>query len=241
MFYFGLFYSRLCPSTARSSPPPKASNFLCPLLSLSIPLPVVPQCHLSNGVLVFQPMFFICHSVLLIVHLLSFIRVMCPAHFHFALVKYRTMSVTLVFCLMMLLRFFRLVWHLAFYFPWLVCLFHVCSLMLLQEAMSGIHMSLLVRVWLKAFHFRLSRRCLSRKISVYFTKTLHPACILIETSCLVPFFIATVCSRYVQLVTFSISILSTCTLSVLLIFVIICFPVCILRPIFKISSFSHGV
>ena len=28
---------------------------------------------------------FICHSVLLIVHLLSFIRVMCPARFHFVL------------------------------------------------------------------------------------------------------------------------------------------------------------
>ena len=50
-----LFYSRLCPSTAGSSPPPESSNFLCPLLSLSIPLPVVPQCHLSNDVLVSQP------------------------------------------------------------------------------------------------------------------------------------------------------------------------------------------
>ena len=34
---------------------------------------------------------FICHSVLLIVHLLSFIRVMCPAHFHLVLVTYWTM------------------------------------------------------------------------------------------------------------------------------------------------------
>ena len=29
----------------------------------------------------------VCHSVLLIVHLLSFIRAMCPAHFHFVLVR----------------------------------------------------------------------------------------------------------------------------------------------------------
>ena len=43
-----LFYSRLCPSTAGSSPPPESPIFLCPLLSLSIPLPVVPQCQLSN-------------------------------------------------------------------------------------------------------------------------------------------------------------------------------------------------
>ena len=46
---------------------------------------------------------FICHSVLLIVHLVSFIRMMCPAHFHFALVMFWTMSVTLVLCLKMVL------------------------------------------------------------------------------------------------------------------------------------------
>ena len=49
-----LFYFRLCPSTARSSLPPETSSFLCPLLSLSIPLPVAPQCHLSNDGRVFQ-------------------------------------------------------------------------------------------------------------------------------------------------------------------------------------------
>ena len=49
-----LFFSRLCPSTAGSSPPPESSIFLCPLLSLSILLPAAPQCHLSNDVLVFR-------------------------------------------------------------------------------------------------------------------------------------------------------------------------------------------
>ena len=45
-----LFCCRLCPSasTAGSSPLPESSIFLCPLLSLSIPLLVAPQCHLSN-------------------------------------------------------------------------------------------------------------------------------------------------------------------------------------------------
>ena len=38
MFLSILFYSRLCPSTARSIPPPESSIFLCPLLSLSIPV-----------------------------------------------------------------------------------------------------------------------------------------------------------------------------------------------------------
>ena len=46
----------------------------------------------------------VCHSVLLIVHLLSFIQAMCPTHFHFVLVTYWTMSVTLVLCLMVVLR-----------------------------------------------------------------------------------------------------------------------------------------
>ena len=49
-----LFYSRLCPSIAGSNPPPESSSFLCLLLSLSILLPVAPQCHLANHVLVFQ-------------------------------------------------------------------------------------------------------------------------------------------------------------------------------------------
>ena len=49
-----LFYSRLCLCTAGSSPPPESSNFHCPLLPLSIPLPCAPHCHLSNDVLVFQ-------------------------------------------------------------------------------------------------------------------------------------------------------------------------------------------
>ena len=46
----------------------------------------------------------VCHSVLLLVHLLSFIRAMCPAHFNFVLVTYWTMSVTLVLYLMLVLR-----------------------------------------------------------------------------------------------------------------------------------------
>ena len=46
---------------------------------------------------------FFCHSVLLIVHLLSFIWAMCPEHFHLVLVTHWTRSVTLVLCLMMVL------------------------------------------------------------------------------------------------------------------------------------------
>ena len=38
------------------------------------------------------------------IHLLSFILAMCPAHFHFSLVTYSTMSATLVLCLMIVLR-----------------------------------------------------------------------------------------------------------------------------------------
>ena len=45
----------------------------------------------------------VCHSVLLLVHLVSFIRAMCPSHFHYVLVTYWTMSVTLILCLMVVL------------------------------------------------------------------------------------------------------------------------------------------
>ena len=51
------------------------------------------------------------------------------------------------------------------------------------------------RHWLKTFVFRLVGRCLSRKISLYFSKTLHLACILIFTYCFVLFSIAIVCPR----------------------------------------------
>ena len=49
-------FSVLCyPCLYRSLLPHNViSPFLCPLLSLSIPLLVAPQCHLSNDVLVFQ-------------------------------------------------------------------------------------------------------------------------------------------------------------------------------------------
>ena len=48
-----LFYSRLCPSPAGSSPPQEYPNFLCPLLSLSIPFSLTPQCHISTSVPLF--------------------------------------------------------------------------------------------------------------------------------------------------------------------------------------------
>ena len=50
--------------------------------------------------------------------------------------------------------------------------------------------------WLKTFLFRLRGRCLSRKISLHFPETHHPAFILTETSCFVLFSIAIACPRY---------------------------------------------
>ena len=50
-----LFYSILgCVLPLQEEALRQSSTFLCPLLSLSIPLLVVPQCHLSNDVLVFR-------------------------------------------------------------------------------------------------------------------------------------------------------------------------------------------
>ena len=59
------------------------------------PTPFWPSADLTPSV---------CHSVLLKVHLLSFIRAMCQAHFHFVFVTYWTMSVTQVLYLMVVLR-----------------------------------------------------------------------------------------------------------------------------------------
>ena len=114
---------------------------------------------------------FICHSVLLIVHLLSFIRAMCPPHFHFALVTYWTMSVTLVLCLMLVLRILSFSLALGILLSmagWLVSSFftnafvrdHVWH----PYAIAG------KTHWLKTFLFKLLGRCLSRKISLYFMK-----------------------------------------------------------------------
>ena len=47
---------------------------------------------------------FICYSVLIMIHQLSFIRAMRAAHFHLELVTYSTMSVTPFLCLLMLSR-----------------------------------------------------------------------------------------------------------------------------------------
>ena len=99
-----LFCSRLCPSTAGSDPLPESSNFLCHLLSLSIPLypppPPPPPPIQDHTISSLQRCFalptdltpFTCHSVLLIVHLLSFIWTMCPAHFYCASVVHWTLS-----------------------------------------------------------------------------------------------------------------------------------------------------
>ena len=150
------------------------------------------------------------HSVLLMVHLLPFIPAMCLAYFHFTLVMYWTMSVTLVLCLIMVLQLLFLffvgffTWHLAFSFPWLFGLFQV-SLLTLWETMLGIHMPLLVRHtgWRPFFLDSWEGAYAERRLCT-FKKTLHPASILIKASCSVLIFIAIVCQRYLLLATFSV-------------------------------------
>ena len=139
----------------------------------------------------------VCHSVLLIVHLLSFIRAMCPAHFHFVLVTYWTMSVTLVLCLMVVRRFlspsltFSILLSIA---HWLISSFFTNAFA--RDHVWHPYVIAGKTHWLNTFLFKLIGKCLSRKISLYFPKTLHPAFILIETSCFVLFSIAIVCPIY---------------------------------------------
>ena len=152
---------------------------------------------------------FVCHFVFLIVHLLPFIWVMCPAHFHFILVLYWTMSIALALHRMMVLQI------LSFS---LTCSIVLSMAHLLVSSFFSIGSSAFVRDhlwqpyviagkthWLKTFLFRLMGRCLSRKISLYFPKTLHPTFFLIETSCLV-LFSRCYCLSQIFVVTFSVSI-----------------------------------
>ena len=194
-----LFYSRLCPSTAGSSPPP----VLQLSLSLAILVHTAPCCPTMSSLqrrsdLPTDLTPFICHSAFLMVHLLSFIRAMCPAHVHFVLVTYWTMSVALVLCLMMVLRILSFSLTLSIFLSmarWLVTSFF-------PNTFATDH------VWhpdvitvkthcLKTFLYRFMGGCLSRQISLYFPKPLHPAFILIETTCFVLFSIAVVCPRHV--------------------------------------------
>ena len=105
MPYSILSCSWLRPSTAESSPPPESSKFLCPLLSLSIPLPVAPQCHLSNDVLVFRLILHPLSATLCFlwsIYCLSFGRCVQPI----SILNWLRigMSVTPLLCLMMVLR-----------------------------------------------------------------------------------------------------------------------------------------
>ena len=71
--YSILIYFMLCLSTAESRPSLKSSNFLCPLLSLAAWLPVAAQSSLQRCISLTTDLTpFICHSVLPMVHLLSF-------------------------------------------------------------------------------------------------------------------------------------------------------------------------
>ena len=103
----------MCPFTVRSSSLQESANSLCPLIPLSTVFPVAPtmsSLQRRSGLPTdLTP--FICHSVLLMVRLLSFTRVICLAHFHFTLVTYSTMPVTPVLCVMMVFRILPFSWH----------------------------------------------------------------------------------------------------------------------------------
>ena len=180
---------------------------------------------------------FICNSVILavIVHLLSFIWAMCTSHFHFTMATCWTMSVTLVPCLMMALQILSFSLALSFF----LSMARSLVLSFFTHAFVGDYVWHPCAIagktyWFKAFLFRLMGRCMSRKISLYFPKALQHAFILIKTSCLVLFSIAI--PRYLLIVT-SISVPSVCVMSVVSIFATnLVLPLCILRPILKLSS-----
>ena len=108
-------------------------------LSLSITLLVygAPCCPTISSLqqrLVFLPadlmLFVRCDCVLLMVHLLSFILVMQPAHFCFTSETYSTMSVSLVLCFVMVFQIlsFNLTFHIYLSVAhWLVLSFYTAG------------------------------------------------------------------------------------------------------------------
>ena len=161
-----LFHSRLCSSTVGSSPPPVFHLSL----SFAILIHTAPCCPTMSSLqrrfgLLADLTPSVCHSVLLIVHLLSFTRAMCPAHFHFLLVTYWTMSVTLVLCLMAMLRilsFSLTLSILLFIARWLVSSFFTNAFV--RDHVWHPYVIAGKTHWLKTFLFRLIGRCMSRKI-----------------------------------------------------------------------------
>ena len=109
--------------------------------------------------------------MLLIVRLLSFIRAKCPAHFDFVLVTYWTMSATLVLCLMVVLIILSFSLTLSILLSiacWLASSFFTNAFV--EDHVWHPYVIAGKTHWLKTFLFRLRRRCLSRKISLYFPK-----------------------------------------------------------------------
>ena len=196
VFYSVLFYSRLCPSTAGSSPPPGSSNFLCFLLSLFIPLPAAPQCHLSNDVLVFQLMlclyllFCDCNAPPIILYSGD---VSSPFPFrigyaleyvcHYGSLPNDGVAVTV---------FYLDIKHSSFHDS-LACLkFFTNSFV--RDHVCHPYVTVGKTHWLKTFLFRLIGRCQPRKISVYFPKTpdlafIFKFCSVFHCCCLFQIFI----------------------------------------------------
>ena len=93
------------------------------------------------------------------------IQVMCPAHFHFVLVTYWTMSVTLVLCLMMMLRLLSFSLILSIFLSvarWLVSSFFTNAFV--RDHVWHPYVVAGKTHWSKTFLFRLMVRCMSRKI-----------------------------------------------------------------------------
>ena len=117
-----------------------------------------------------------------------------PFPFH---ISYVLDYVTLVLCLMMVLRILSSSLTLSIFLSiarWLVSSFFTNGFV--RDHAWHPYVIAGKTHWLKTFLFRLMGRYLSRKISLYIPKTLHPACILIETSCFALFSFASVCPRY---------------------------------------------
>ena len=179
---YTIYYAKLYPSTAGSSPLPYASNFCCPLLSLSM------LCLVLHDV-IFLIMFWfsswsynlylpycVFNDPSVVIHSGS-----VPSPFPFHSHDF-SLSVTMVLCLMMVFQSLSFSLRLRFTYPLLIGLFQASLVMLLLETMLGICVSLFVKHTGGRLLFRLMESCPSGKILNHECKRIKQLTILLRKS-----------------------------------------------------------
>ena len=210
------------------------------VLSQSCPCRVRSSRHLRFCLpLVLLP-FLGCHSVTLLVHLLSSLRIRWPAHLHLASLIFSMISFTWVCFLISVFLILSLIVMLSILLSIALCaVISFCSSCLVVVHVSAPHVIVGITHWSNILLLRDIGSLRSQSISLNLPKQLHPAFILIITSSRVWFSIITVWPKYLYLSTFSIMSFSiTIVSSDLKLVIYFVFPLYMFSPIFLLPWFS---